>query len=72
MERVTWEPVKYMCCDRIGEDVTLQVKVVYPSDILPDQPPRVLARRCSKGLECNQLDRPTCVWAGTLPGYNPF
>jgi hypothetical protein len=56
----------------VGEDVTIQVKVVYPLDILPDQPPRVLARRCSKGMDCNQLERPSCVWAGTNPGYDPF
>lgn len=72
MNRVAWEPVKGICCERVGEDVTLQVKVIYPLDILPDQPPRVLARRCLKSMDCNQLERPSCVWAGTNPGYDPF
>lgn len=57
---------------RIGEMVALEAKLVYPADIMPNQPPRVLSRRCSKAIDCNQLDRPTCCWAGTLPGYDPF
>jgi len=63
MNRVAWEPVKSICCDRVGEDVTLQVKVVYPLGLLADQPPRVLARRCSKGVDCIQRDLPACLWS---------
>jgi hypothetical protein len=72
MARVVWEVVKAAHCDRVGELVTLEVRRVYPADVLPDQPPRVLAHRCSRALQCNQMDRPTCRWAGTLPGYDPF
>lgn len=72
MNRVAWEPLRIICCDRVGEDVTLQLKVVYPLDILPDQPPRVLARRCSKGEDCNQPNHPACLWSGKLSGYEPF
>jgi hypothetical protein len=52
--------------------VALEADLVYPADMLPDQAPRVLAHRCSMGLECNQDSRPSCLWAGTNPGVDPF
>lgn len=67
-----WQPVKIAMCDRIGEEVEIQARVVFPADILPDQPPRIMAKRCSRGVDCNLLDRPSCEWAGTLPGFNPL
>jgi hypothetical protein len=72
MAYVMWKDLKVHLCDRIGEEVQLQAKVVYPASMLPDTPPRILAHRCSKGMECNLQDRPACQWAGTLPGYDPF
>jgi hypothetical protein len=72
MTRVVWCTVKEHFCDRVKENVALEVQVVYPADIMPDQPPRVIGHRCSFGLSCNQLDAPACHWAGTLPGYDPF
>lgn len=67
-----WESIKMQYCHHINNEVTLEVEVVYPADIMPDQPPRVLAHRCSHALECNLDDRPTCIWAGTNPSYDPF
>jgi hypothetical protein len=72
MAWVTWKAIKEKRCERVGEQVALEARVVYPAEFMPDQPPRILAHRCSKGLECNQMDSATCVWAGTLPGYDPF
>ncbi len=72
MACVTWKSIKVQHCERVDEDVALQARVVYPASFLPEQPPRILAHRCSKGLECNQIDKPTCLWAGTLPGFDPF
>lgn len=72
MAQVHWKDMKVCICERLGEEVQLQARVVYPAEMLPDSPPRILAHRCSKGLECNQLDRPTCQWAGTVPGFDPF
>ncbi len=72
MATVAWKDLKISMCDRIGEEVQLQARVVYPASIMPETPPRVLAHRCSKGMECNLQDRPACQWAGTLPGYDPF
>jgi len=67
-----WEPVKSEFCERVGESVYLEAERVYAAELLPDQPPRVLAHRCSLGLDCNQFDKPTCRWAGTLPGFDPL
>lgn len=72
MAVVTWKTIKNSGCERVGEIVSLEARVVYPAEWLPDQPPRILAHRCSKGMECNQMNTPTCMWAGTLPGYDPF
>jgi hypothetical protein len=72
MSWVTWKPIKKGVCDRFGGEVFLEARVVYPATFLPDQAPRVLDHRCSQALDCNQLDKPACRWAGTLPGYDPF
>lgn len=72
MSQVVWRPVKRIYCDRIGEQVQLEAKIVFPADLLPDPPARVLAHRCSQGMDCNRFDKPTCVWAGTRPDHDPF
>ena len=72
MSHVVWQPIKRARCERIGEVVALEAKLIYPAEFLPDQPPRVVSRRCSMAMHCNAIDRPTCCWAGTLPGYDPF
>ncbi len=72
MAVVVWQPWKKMRCERVGEEVILEVQRVYGADIMPEQPPRVVAHRCSHSLTCNMMDRPSCTWAGTLPGYDPL
>jgi hypothetical protein len=72
MAYVVWKDLKVYKCDRMDKEVQLQAKVVYPAAMMPDTPPRVIAHRCSKGMECNLENRPACQWAGTLPGYDPF
>ncbi|MBE3142505.1 MAG: hypothetical protein IMZ61_01070 [Planctomycetes bacterium] len=67
-----WEPLKIRFCDHAGCDVTLEVEVVYAAGILSDQPPRLLAHRCSNGVECSLEKQASCVWAGTNPAYDPF
>ncbi len=69
-ERI-WETSKECFCEHAQAQVALEVELLYPIDYLPD-PPRVLARRCSHGLECNQSAKAGCVWAGTNPAYDPF
>ena len=70
-ERI-WQPIKTRYCNHAGCEVALEAQKVYPADHLPDQLPRILAHRCSKSMECVLLQRATCVWAGTNPGYDPF
>jgi hypothetical protein len=68
----TWETIKVCYCGRVGQDVGLEAEMVYPAENLPDQPARVLAHRCSNGVECNTLEKTSCVWSGTNPAYDPF
>ncbi len=72
MAEKRWEPEVKQFCDHVGCDVVLEVEVVYPADFMPDQPPRLLSRRCSRGLECNMWKNMTCIWAGTNPLIDPF
>jgi len=69
---VEWRPIKETRCDRIGQPVALEARVIYPAEHLPDQPGRLLAHRCSLGFSCNAFDRPACCWSGNWPGYDPF
>jgi hypothetical protein len=68
----TWQTIKLHYCDHVKQEVGLEAQVIYPADIMPDQPPRVTAKRCSHGFACNLDDRPSCVWAGTNPSFDPF
>jgi hypothetical protein len=68
----TWQTVKVCYCQHVDQDVGLEAELVYPAEWLPDQPPRILARRCSCGMLCNLDARPGCVWSGTNPNYDPF
>jgi hypothetical protein len=68
----TWRTIKVQYCHHVDADVELEAEVVYPAEWLPEQPARILAHRCSRGLECNLDSRPSCVWAGTNPAYDPF
>lgn len=68
----SWQVLKVHYCDHVKKEVAFEVQVVLPPEWLPEQPPRVLAHRCSNGLECNLDGRPSCVWAGTNPVIDPF
>jgi hypothetical protein len=72
MATKTWETVKTIYCNRIQQEVALEVLVVYPPEHLPESAPQVVGHRCAEGLACNALDKPACMWAGTNPVYDPF
>jgi len=57
----TWEAVKIRHCDHAGGEIALEAEKVYPVDVLSDQPPRLLAHRCSRGLECSQNSQSSCL-----------
>ena len=67
MAQKKWQVEKVHYCEHVGQQVALEVQVLYPADHLPDQPPHVIAHRCSKALECNQLDKPVCSYCFTNP-----
>ncbi len=68
----TWTPIRFRYCHHVGEKVALEADLVYPSEWLPEQKPRVLAHRCSHAMLCNLEERPGCIWAGTQPAVDPF
>lgn len=68
----TWETLTIHYCHHAGTEVGFEAQLVYPSEILPDQPPRILAHRCTHAMACNLESRPSCMWAGTNPAYDPF
>jgi hypothetical protein len=72
MAEKKWEVVKVLYCHHVNQEVGLEAQVIYPSDLLPDQPPQIVAHRCSKALGCNLDGRSSCVWAGTNPAFDPF
>lgn len=72
MTEKSWQSLKVCYCQHVGQDVALEAEVVYPADMLPDQSPRILAHRCSQGMACNQDGRPSCMWAGSNPTFDPF
>ncbi len=73
MNQKQWQTIKVQYCQRVGKEVSLEAQVVYPGENMPDQPPRIVAHRCSFGLQCNLLNNsPSCIWAGTNPNYDPF
>jgi len=71
MADARWETVRVEMCERVGKRAALELHCVYPAEFLPDQPPHVIARRCSLGVSCNLLETPGCCFAGTLPAFDP-
>ena len=68
----SWQTIKVQYCHHVQEDIGMEAEVVYPAEWLPDQPPRLLAHRCSRGMTCNLEGRPSCIWAGNNPNFDPF
>jgi hypothetical protein len=67
----TWQIEKIKYCEHAGHEVALETEVVFPSENLPEQAPRVLAHRCSNALECNLMNKPVCALCGTNPDLDP-
>jgi hypothetical protein len=71
MAEKVWKVEKPKYCEHVGHEVEIQNEVVYPADHLPDQPPRIVARRCSNTIECNLEEKASCVLCGTNPDLDP-
>lgn len=72
MAEKLWEVIKIRYCQHVAKDVSLEVEAVYPVEWMPDQPPRIVAHRCSNAFACSLDPRAACVWAGSNPAYDPF
>jgi hypothetical protein len=73
MSTTVWKIVGQTSCVYTGWPAELLEQRVYFDEHVPDvgQPYRVLARKCSRALECNQAGY-SCQWAYTNPGRDPF
>lgn len=67
-----WISIKTIYCKKAEAEASLEFLVVHPDEHMPDQPPRIIARRCSIGNECVIKDGCNCHWTGTNPLYDPF
>jgi hypothetical protein len=72
MTSKAWQTIKVQYCQHAGGEVSLEAEVLYPGEHLPEQGPRIVAHRCSRGVECGLLSEASCVWAGTNPTFDPF
>ncbi len=72
MSEKVWQPVKIIYCHHVDCEVAFEAEMLYPAEWMPDQPPRIIAHRCSHASACNQDGRPSCIWAGTNPAFDPF
>ena len=72
MATKVWQTIKVQYCRHAGGEVALEAEVLYPEEHLPEQGARVVAHRCSRGVDCGLLSEASCVWAGTNPTYDPF
>ena len=68
----TWQTIKIRYCDHAGCEVGMEAEIVLPAEWLPESAPRVVAHRCSHGLQCNLDERASCIWSGTNPVFDPF
>jgi hypothetical protein len=72
MAQKKWQTQKICYCERVGHEIKLEAQVVYAAEHLPDQPPRILAHRCSNAIECNTIDKMVCAYCGTNPEFKPL
>ena len=63
----TWRTVKRAQCEFVNEEVALESKLVHAADLLPDQPPRVMAYRCSSAENCDRFGHPACPLGSHTP-----
>jgi hypothetical protein len=73
MASVNWETTRTMNCERLGSEVALLEKRVYPSDYLNTAFAGFHKEGvcCSHGIECN-LAGLKCRYSGLTPDYDPF
>ncbi|MGD8759811.1 MAG: hypothetical protein PVJ07_06125 [Anaerolineales bacterium] len=71
MAQVLWHEIERRMCEHVREEASLEAKLAFPAEVLPDQPPRVLAHRCSHEATCQLGDKTACQWASLITGSDP-
>ena len=71
MAQKLWQVEKVHYCEHVQQEVALEVELIYPAENLPDPAPHVTAHRCSKALECNQVEKMVCAYCFTNPDQKP-
>lgn len=72
MAKKVWQIIKVQHCRHSNQEAYLEAEILLPEEHLPDQGPRVVAHRCSRGIKCGLMNEPACLWSGTNPMYDPF
>jgi hypothetical protein len=67
-----WEAQQIMYCERTSSEVQLEVKKLYPPEVLGVKPARITSHRCSNGQECMMFGQAGCTWSGSNPDFDPF
>lgn len=49
-------------CSHANCKVELRTTIVYPAEVLPEQPPRVNNRTCSHYFDCSLQDKAACTF----------
>jgi len=70
MAEKIWVVEKSKYCERVGREILIENEILLPAEHLPEQPPRIVARRCSYALECNLKEHPACALCGTNPNFD--
>ena len=50
MAEKQWFVSKVCYCEHVGHEIALETELILPSDYMPEQPPRIHARRCSNAI----------------------
>jgi hypothetical protein len=61
-DRVSQSQVEHFC-SHANCNVVLKTTYIYPSDIMPETPPRINQRSCSHYFTCSLQDKSACVYA---------
>lgn len=67
-----WEVIQVKYCERASSKVGLEVRMIYPPEVLGEQPARLASHRCSNGQECMMFGQAGCTWSGSNPFVDPF
>ena len=70
MAEKIWVFEKSKYCEHVGREILIENELVLPAEHLPEQPPHIVARRCSCALECNLQEHPACALCGTNPNLD--